>query len=177
MIATLQVDKEIDKVAELVYHMHPGRVLEIGTYQGGTLKRWLENCAANATVVAVDAYHVNPELYATWKRPYTSIIRIDGVSQDAHIQARIRDLAPYDFVFIDGDHGYNCVKADVHFCLPLVNKGGILAMHDIVGPDGGRYDPGTVLDELEIAGYRVDRIVETPQEGYDGAHGIGIVRL
>jgi len=35
-----------------------------------------------------------------------------------------------DFVFIDGDHRYECVKADVEAWLPKVKSGGILAGHD-----------------------------------------------
>ena len=35
-----------------------------------------------------------------------------------------------DFVFLDGDHRYECVKADIEAWLPKVKVGGILAGHD-----------------------------------------------
>jgi predicted O-methyltransferase YrrM len=37
----------------------------------------------------------------------------------------------YDLVYIDGDHTYESVKADINFCLELVNEGGILAGDDL----------------------------------------------
>ena len=36
-----------------------------------------------------------------------------------------------DFLFIDGDHSYDGVKADYRRYEPLVAKGGIIAFHDI----------------------------------------------
>lgn len=39
-----------------------------------------------------------------------------------------------DFVFIDGDHTYEGVKADIAAWWPLVNSGGLLAGHDIDHP-------------------------------------------
>ncbi|NOR90110.1 MAG: hypothetical protein GQ524_07625 [Anaerolineales bacterium] len=37
---------------------------------------------------------------------------------------------PVDFVFIDGDHSYDHVKADVQAWLPHIREGGILCGHD-----------------------------------------------
>jgi predicted O-methyltransferase YrrM len=39
-----------------------------------------------------------------------------------------------DFLFIDGDHTYEGVKQDFEMYTPLVRKGGLVAMHDIVPP-------------------------------------------
>jgi hypothetical protein len=40
----------------------------------------------------------------------------------------------FDFVFVDGDHTYNSVKADIEAWWPLVNNGGLLCGHDIDHP-------------------------------------------
>lgn len=40
-----------------------------------------------------------------------------------------------DFVFIDGCHTYDCVKKDIDAYYPKVKPGGVLAGHDIWGPE------------------------------------------
>ena len=41
---------------------------------------------------------------------------------------------PCDMIFIDGDHSYNAVVADLRCWLPSLREGGILAMHDMDAP-------------------------------------------
>ncbi len=41
---------------------------------------------------------------------------------------------PLDFVYIDGDHRYEAVKADIQAWLPHVRAGGIIAGHDAYMP-------------------------------------------
>ena len=42
---------------------------------------------------------------------------------------RYKDLS-LDFVFLDGDHGYEAVKADIQAWLPKLKPGAILGGHD-----------------------------------------------
>lgn len=42
----------------------------------------------------------------------------------------LRCLAPFDFVFLDGDHAYTSVAPEIEQFRPLVRPGGILAGHD-----------------------------------------------
>jgi predicted O-methyltransferase YrrM len=171
----LQVASEFDQLADIYAEMRPTAVLEIGVYQGGTLKVWLERCDPDATVVAVDNLHINRDAYAEWTQPGTELVVIEGVSQDSHTIAQMRSHAPYDFIFVDADHGYGCVRADAEVCLPLVARGGVLAFHDLVADDGSVYGPGMVVDELERAGHLVERFVEPGTA--PAAHGIGVVWL
>jgi predicted O-methyltransferase YrrM len=41
---------------------------------------------------------------------------------------------PCDMLFIDGDHSYDAVAADLRAWLPSLKAGGVLAMHDIDAP-------------------------------------------
>jgi len=54
-----------------------------------------------------------------------------------------------DFVFIDGDHSYTAVKADIIAWLPRVRTGGILAGHDYY-----QRWPGVVRAVDELLGAR-----------------------
>jgi hypothetical protein len=42
----------------------------------------------------------------------------------------LRHLAPFDFVFLDGDHAYASVAGEIEAFRPLVRAGGVLAGHD-----------------------------------------------
>jgi hypothetical protein len=49
--------------------------------------------------------------------------------------ALLFDDASLDFVFVDGDHGYEAVKRDLHGWFPKVKPGGVLAGHDYINND------------------------------------------
>ena len=79
-----------------------------------------------------DAYYAEAvgRLRATGK-PWTEM-RMTSLEAAAHFA---KDGTRFDFVFLDGDHFYEAVKADVEAWLPLIRPGGVLAGHDYV-PDG-----------------------------------------
>ena len=175
MTEMLQVASEFDQLEALYRELKPSRVLEIGVWQGGTLKVWLDGCDPEATVVAVDNLHVNREAYYDWKGLATELIVVHGISQDANTVRHMKSYAPYDFIFIDADHGYGSVRADCDNCLPLLAPGGVLAFHDLVaGVTGHTYPPGQVVNELEADGYSVRRFID--HAGSPEAHGIGVVQ-
>jgi predicted O-methyltransferase YrrM len=61
--------------------------------------------------------------------------------------ARLFEDNSIDFVFIDADHDYNAVKADILAWYPKVKKGGIIAGHDYV-PDSLQLEVYKVVNEL-----------------------------
>jgi len=129
-------------------------------------------------VVAVDLEHVNRGYYDEWRNPNTELFLYTGQSQDPPQVAAIQAHAPYDWVFIDGDHGEWGVSTDVETCLPLVREGGLMLLHDVeAGTDfgGDMYPPREELQKLAAQGYETWEWVDPERMGW--AHGIGVVQL
>ena len=173
----LQVTSELELMLDLYRQVKPKRVLEIGSWDGGTLKEWLTQHKPDV-VVAVDLEHRNREAYEGWRHPDTILYLYDGQSQEASQIAAMGSHAPYDWVFIDGDHGHDAVAEDVANCLPLVRPGGMMLLHDIVEAVGyEKTGPRRVFESLR--GTHELTEIETEPNDYppDSAHGIGVVQL
>lgn len=174
LLEVLQVASELESMLELYRERQPARVLEIGCWDGGTLREWLRE-GSPETVVAVDLEHRNRDEYANWKKESTELVVVTGSSQDRSQIETMRQHAPYDWVFIDGDHG-PAVYEDVDNTLPLINTGGLMLLHDIRGPienpDG--YAPNQALQRLAETRqtWRFVDPVEAPW-----AHGVGVIQL
>ena len=141
-----QHDEEIRPFAEWLATRQPHHVIEIGTLKGGTAALWHELCTG--TVVSVDLpsgrfggadHGYNEE--AVLKRNQTlqnKFHRLHCLSANSHSK-ETPELVHYllkeeqaDFLFIDGDHTYEGVKADFEMYAPLVRPGGIIALHDVL---------------------------------------------
>ncbi len=168
-----QVAAELDAVKVLYNERGPRKVLEIGVYYGGTLRAWLTHAAPDATIVAVDPDHKNPDLYENWRHEDTTLVVLNGRSSE--VADEIRAHAPYDWVFIDGDHSEAGVRFDIGLTVPLVKKGGLLLIHDIIPTT---IAPRTCFDELwrDHEGWEIicDRPDDYPE---NCGHGIGVIRL
>lgn len=97
--------------------------LEIGTANGGltyVLSRLFEK------VVTIDI--VNEVQYEK-----DNIIRLIANSHNLSIHdlEKVTKFAPYDLIFIDGDHSYEGVKQDFLLFRPLLKMSGVIALHDI----------------------------------------------
>jgi predicted O-methyltransferase YrrM len=190
-----QVEAEIRWLLETLEREPPSRVLEIGTSYGGTLFLLSRIASPEATVVSVDL--PGGEFgggYPRWRIPlYGAFARrgqrlelIRGDSHDPATPARVEEILrgePLDFLFIDGDHTYEGVKADFELYAPLVRPGGLIALHDIAAPaDGAAHAEGPTLlggdvprfwSELRDR-YATDEMVADPAGGF---FGIGLVRV
>lgn len=138
-------------------------VVEIGSLFGGTLWYW-SHLPAIDVLVSVDmpsdwegvADGVR-EARTHWDAELSPRVEFHALAADSQ-QAETRDLvlmegiprgAYIDFLFIDGDHGYEGVRADWLLWSPLVRPGGVVAFHD-TWPNYDRHEPGVVrwVDEL-----------------------------
>ena len=61
---------------------------------------------------------------------------------------------PYqvDLVFIDADHRYEAVKADIEYWLPKVRKGGVICGHDYGTFDGVKRATNEIFGPVNILG-------------------------
>lgn len=68
----------------------------------------------------------NPDL------PNTGVFCV-GKSNEQHVLDVVNQHAPYDMIFVDGEHAYEGVKEDYEKYYPLVKQGGVIAFHDTKG--------------------------------------------
>jgi len=183
-VHTAQRTWELMQLVNLFRGLEPNRILEVGTEIGGTLWHWLQNAKPPALVVSVDDMaslsHEQkqnlPGMWQSWCPEGVSLEIITADSKDAGTIARVSALLPeVDFLFIDGDHTYDGVKADWMNYGPMVRPGGLVAFHDLITPDFGRHVKVPELwREIREAGYPVCELFADPREGWGG---IGIVQV
>lgn len=109
-----------------------GQVVAIDPWDGytnddGTLAEWMLRRAGGSWAKAYQAFrsHVADAL----KDGRVSVIRKPSL-EAAPVLARKLKGQLADFIFLDGDHRYEAVLADIHAFAPFVKPGGILAGHD-----------------------------------------------
>lgn len=98
------------------------RVLEIGSYNGGTLWLWTQiaEIVVSVDILAVPTDHIERPVWA---------LRAD--SHHPFTLALLEEIE-FDLIFIDGDHTYEGVRQDWLDYSSLVTLGGVVVLHDIV---------------------------------------------
>ena len=96
-----------------------------------------------------EAYERHLKRWFDWCADRVELRDFRSDSQDPATIEAVGECGPFDFVFIDGDHTYDGVRADWLAYSPLVRSGGLVAFHD-TWPNGDRHEPGVVrwVDEL-----------------------------
>lgn len=124
-----QDPQELWECIDYVNSINPQRILEIGNACGGTTLFWQ---GLAPLVVSLDTEpitgNINPGCF-----PYVDFILGDSHSEET--LNKVKGFAPYDFLFIDGDHEAAGVRMDWDMYSPLVRKGGMVAFHDYGVPD------------------------------------------
>jgi len=183
LIRPLQVPSELNRFAQIIASIRPKRVLEVGSFQGGTLCILARLSAPYATIISVDLpggkfgggqSKVRSLLYHTFGKVFQSMHLIRGDSHSEEVAARVRHITQFlDVLFLDGDHTYDGVKHDFLSYSPLVRPGGIVAFHDIAEhPKGAGGDVPRFWNEVKTS-YRHEEIVENREQGW----GIGVLYL
>lgn len=159
------------RAQEILNRLPPGPVVgaEIGVFSGKTsaalLKReglklymvdtWAPFLADEILIADRDEQEKNYQqaIEATqFNKSMRWILRMDSLKAAEFL------AEPLDFVFIDGDHSYIAVRADIKAWLPNLKKGGLLSGHDYANPDYNfGKDVKRAVDEFaKQNGYEVD---------------------
>lgn len=178
-VPILQRRWEFEQLLTLYRQRQPQRVLEVGTYHGGTLYYWLTNAIGGAIVISVDqppAGVDNREHFYRWAPPLVQVRALHGDSTDPAMAAAVARFGPFDWIFIDAGHAQHEVQADWDYYRPLAADGGIIALHDILPGKGAQswiqVDP--VWRAIQRQGYATQELVA--DAGTDWG-GIGVVYL
>lgn len=142
------------------------RLVEIGVWEGATTTVLRRAMASDGILFAVDPYPVGrlgfsaPQVIAhkelaTVCNGTVKWLRSTG-EQAAFELSQNREML-VDFVFIDGDHSYDGLRIDWEAWSPLVERGGIVALHD------SRSSAGRPIDDAGSAIYTREVILTDPR--------------
>lgn len=143
-LGVMQKADELVGLCGDVAELTPEVMVEIGSAGGGTLSCWCEMADPHALVISVDLPGgpfsggvdslALEELFRGFPRGRQRLELVRGDSHSQEVFDRVVAALggkPVDFLFIDGDHTYDGVKADWEMYSPLVRPGGLVALHDI----------------------------------------------
>lgn len=184
VVASQQLD-ELLPLLERVRALQPRRVCEVGTSAAGTLYLLTRVSAPDALIVSVDIsipLHTRG-LRARLAGPRQRLVSLEGDSHADETVSRLERLLdgePLDFLFIDGDHSYDGVRADFERYGRLVRPGGLIALHDVNDDFRTRHgvDSPSISgevprfwQELKQSHQTEELIADPEQDGF----GIGVV--
>lgn len=168
----LQHPDEFASLLALYQTLKPRRVLEVGSWHGGTLYHWLRHAQRGSIVVSLDRYWDvdNSAQYGDWASDGVEIVVIRGDSNDPRTVAHAAAYAPYDFVFVDADHHEPNVRADWRHYSQLAAPGAVIALHDILESDDPTIEVAPLWAELRHEHATIEFAAA-------GGYGIGVVFL
>jgi cephalosporin hydroxylase len=186
----VQKPTELTGLLTLVAELEPRRVIEIGTYHGGTLWAFCQLATPDAVLVSIDlpggefggGYDGEIERrFHNFCRHDQRVVTLPLDSRDPDTVERAKAALggdPADLLFIDGDHNYEGVKADFEMYSPLVRPGGMIVFHDILpDSDWEGSDVDRLWDELR-GSYRSQELIAENEGLHNGRWaGIGVLWL
>lgn len=116
-----------------------GTYLEVGVYKGRSF-RFMRELRPDLYMIAVDPWTDESVAasHGSGSEVYASFLETMRGTSYASVVGTLADLSPChpDFIFLDGDHNYPGVKADILVARKIIKPGGILAGHDYAGENG-----------------------------------------
>jgi predicted O-methyltransferase YrrM len=127
------------------YARNKRRLAEIGVWEGGTTKMLRQAMAPDGVLFAIDPFpggraglsYQRPIAHGEVSRIHNgTVVWLRTGGAQAAIDPRVTAAAPFDFIFIDGDHTFEGLRADWEAWTP--HASGIVALHDALGdPEQG----------------------------------------
>lgn len=169
---------QVEFISLLTYVAGSSSILEIGSRYGESLKMFASVCKPGAKILSIDigddpfTPHVKTSEW--WKESLDSLaldgFQVNSVRASSHSDIainRAKELAPFDFGFIDGDHSTDGAMQDFEVYAPLCR---MVALHDI-------NLPAIRPVWAKIKGQHVGRVLEFihPQSLANGDMGIGLL--
>lgn len=176
---------ELFRLCQMVRRLRPRVVVEIGSAKGGTLYCWSRLVEPGGLVVSIDlpgaVGSVRPVARSIHRRfgreRGVQVRTIDGDSHDPVTRQRLLEMLAerrVDVLFLDGDHGYEGVRADYDAYSPLVAPGGLIALHDIaIDPADETIQVRRFWTELKERGLSLESFIARP----GASPGIGVVHV
>jgi predicted O-methyltransferase YrrM len=132
-------------VIKAVVGFESKRILEIGSYKGATAKLMAENTGPDTHIFTLD---IDPEHGSAFlgTPEEAKITRIIG---DSSLENASKH-APYDFIFIDGDHGRHGAYRDSIVALDVLAEDGVIFWHDYQNNDYFVHRNGAVPEALQL---------------------------
>ena len=167
---------EFNRMCEEVKELRPRYVMEIGCFQGGSLRGWIENAHPEAEILALsnDITKEKEQLWRGFLAPGQKLHCLKELSQAPTTRRKVAEIMPViDFLFIDGGHKFDVVHFDYDTYGRLVRPGGIIALHDIKVREPAQPALQVYqLWEMIVASGRKTRVLSrSSRNGY----GIGVV--
>lgn len=138
-----------DHIANLINKYGMTTYAEVGVWDGHNLEKIMKKCPTLKKVYAVDPYkasnykrqkvHMNAGQLTqkNYDIMYNNIVwslknfkQINFLRLPSIEASKLIPDNSLDIVFIDGEHTYEAVRADIKAWLPKLKKGGILCGHD-----------------------------------------------
>lgn len=176
-VPIFQHEWEFSTLLEEYKARKPKRVLEIGTYHGGTLYHWL-TAHTPEVVVQVDSFAMgvdNRHLFGAWCKPKTQLHSIVADSTNPDTINLVEPYGPFDWIWIDAGHYEHEVRADWANYGPLAAPGAVACFHDILThPSHPEIEVERLWREMQAQGYVTRELVANRDADWGG---IGIVYL
>ena len=174
-----QYRQEVERFVEIMKQMDARSYLEIGCLYGDTLHFIGSQMPKGSKIVAIDLPGMAGRRYkntadhlqkaaADLRKTYGHKVKvIIGNSQHPHIVDEARKSAPFDAIFIDGDHSSDGVRCDWQNYGPM---GRVIGFHDVCRAENKYVDGIRALYEKLAA----DHEHELLTTGGD-RRGIGVI--